>query len=110
MVGPSFRCSDGCSCPARRDQPAERPDDFTLTTAWQQVVGEVGQQRSRTWATVLIEARSVPVLRGQSGRHCHTDGDVDDGHALATFAECGSRERDELTIPAAAITASLKPD
>jgi predicted DNA-binding transcriptional regulator YafY len=45
------------------DQPAERPDDFTLATAWQQVVGEVEQRRSRTWATVLIEARFVPVLR-----------------------------------------------
>jgi predicted DNA-binding transcriptional regulator YafY len=37
------------------DQPAERPNDFTLATAWQQVVGEVEQRRSRTWATVLIE-------------------------------------------------------
>ena len=45
------------------DQPAERPDDFTLADAWEQVVGEVEQRRSRTWATVLIEARFVPVLR-----------------------------------------------
>ncbi len=55
------------------DLPAMRPDDFTLATAWQQVVGEVEQRRSRTWATVLVEARFVPVLRGQFGRHCHTE-------------------------------------
>ncbi|MEU5645028.1 helix-turn-helix transcriptional regulator [Streptomyces milbemycinicus] len=39
------------------DQPAERPDDFTLATAWQQVVGEVERRRSHTWATALVEAR-----------------------------------------------------
>ena len=50
------------------DQPAERPDDFTLATAWRHVVGEVERRRSRTWATVLVEARFVPVLRTQFGR------------------------------------------
>jgi predicted DNA-binding transcriptional regulator YafY len=49
------------------DQPAERPDDFTLATAWERVVREVAQRRSRTWATVHIEARFVPVLRDHSG-------------------------------------------
>jgi predicted DNA-binding transcriptional regulator YafY len=68
------------------DQPAERPDDFTLATAWQRVVGEVEQRRSRTWATVLIEARFVPVLRSQFGRHCHTDGEVDHGRARVRLA------------------------
>jgi predicted DNA-binding transcriptional regulator YafY len=63
------------------DQPAERPDDFALETAWRQVVGEVEQRRSRTWATVLIEVRFVPVLRSQFGRHCHTEGDPIDGRA-----------------------------
>ena len=62
-------------------QPAERPDDFTLAAAWQQVVGEVERRRSRTWATVIIEARFVPVLRSQFGRHCHTDGELADGRA-----------------------------
>jgi predicted DNA-binding transcriptional regulator YafY len=37
------------------------------------------QRRSRIWATVLIEPRFVPVLRDQFGRHCHTDGESDDG-------------------------------
>jgi predicted DNA-binding transcriptional regulator YafY len=63
------------------DQPSGRPDDFTLDAAWQQVVGEVEQRRSRTWATVLVEARHVPVLRNQFGRHCHTEGERDDGRA-----------------------------
>ncbi|MFI7149113.1 helix-turn-helix transcriptional regulator [Nonomuraea sp. NPDC050022] len=61
------------------DQPAERPDDFTLADAWEQVVGEVERRRSRTWATVIIEARFVPVLRTHFGRHCHTDGELDHG-------------------------------
>lgn len=56
------------------DQPAQRPDDFTLADAWQQVTDEVEQRRSRTWATVIAEARHVPVLRHQFGRHCHTEG------------------------------------
>ncbi|GHF12521.1 transcriptional regulator [Amycolatopsis deserti] len=52
------------------DEPASRPDDFTLAAAWDEVVGEVERRRSRTWATVRIETRFVPVLRGQFGRHC----------------------------------------
>ncbi|GAA0988466.1 WYL domain-containing protein [Acrocarpospora macrocephala] len=63
------------------DEAAERPDDFTLATAWQQVVGEVEQRRSRTWATVLIEPRFVQVLRNQFGRHCHPTGELDHGRA-----------------------------
>ncbi|MFC4536462.1 helix-turn-helix transcriptional regulator [Sphaerisporangium dianthi] len=61
--------------------PAERPDDFVLAAAWDEVVGEVELRRSRTWATVLVEARFVPVLRDQFGRHCHTGGDAGDGRA-----------------------------
>lgn len=68
------------------DQPAERPDEFTLDTAWRQVVGEVEERRSRTWATVLIEARFVPILRDHFGRHCHTDGELDHGRARVRLA------------------------
>jgi len=68
------------------DQPAERPDDFTLATAWEEVVGEVEQRRSRTWATVLVEARFMPVLRDQFGRHCHTDGGLDGGRTRVRLA------------------------
>jgi predicted DNA-binding transcriptional regulator YafY len=41
----------------------------------------VERRRSRTWATVLIEARFVPILRDHFGRHCHTEGELDDGRA-----------------------------
>jgi len=68
------------------DQAAERPDDFTLHAAWQQIVGEVEQRRSRTWATVLIDARYVPVLQSQFGRHCYTDGESDHGQAQVRLA------------------------
>jgi predicted DNA-binding transcriptional regulator YafY len=67
-------------------QPAARPDDFTLAAAWEQVVGEVEQRRSRTWATVLIDARFVPILRDHFGRHCHTDSQLGDGRARVRIA------------------------
>lgn len=68
------------------DRPAERPDDFTLATAWEQVAGEVERRRSRTWATVLIEAGYVPVLRDHFGRHCHTEGELDGGRVRVRLA------------------------
>lgn len=68
------------------EEPAERPDDFALAAAWEQVVGEVEQRRSRTWATVLVEARFVRVLRDQFGRHCETEGELDDGRARVRLA------------------------
>ncbi|UVS77475.1 YafY family protein [Actinokineospora sp. UTMC 2448] len=58
------------------DEPANRPADFDLTEAWDQVVGEVEDRRSRTWATLRIEARYIPILRDHFGRHCHVDGDL----------------------------------
>jgi predicted DNA-binding transcriptional regulator YafY len=67
-------------------QPAARPDDFTLASAWEKVVGEVEQRRARTWATVLIDARFVPVLRDHFGRHCHTDSELDDGRTRVRVA------------------------
>jgi predicted DNA-binding transcriptional regulator YafY len=66
--------------------PAERPDDFALAAAWRQVVGEVERQRSHTSATVLIETRFVPVLRDHFGRHCHLDGEPEDGRARVRVA------------------------
>jgi len=68
------------------DRPAERPDDFTLAAAWQEVVGEMEQRRSRTWATVRIEPRFLPVLRDRFGRHCHTDEELDHGLARVRLA------------------------
>jgi predicted DNA-binding transcriptional regulator YafY len=57
----------------------ERPDDFTLAAAWDEVVGVVEAKRSQTWATVLIEHRYVPILRDHFGRHCLLDGGVNGG-------------------------------
>ncbi|MFD4267921.1 helix-turn-helix transcriptional regulator [Rhodococcus sp. NPDC058481] len=68
------------------DQPAERPDDFELADAWEEVVGKMEQRRGATWATVLIEPRFVPILRNHFGRHCHADGDADDGRARIRLA------------------------
>ena len=80
------------------DLPAERPDDFALAAAWEQVVGEVERKRSRTWATVLIEARFVPVLRTHFGRHLqvveHTQ---DDGEA---GSGAGGRARGRVRVAA----------
>ncbi|MBY8874531.1 YafY family transcriptional regulator [Micromonospora sp. PLK6-60] len=68
------------------DLPAERPDDFTLQAAWQHVVDEVEQRRSRTWATVLVDSRFVSVLRNQFGRHCHPDDEPGDGPTRVRLA------------------------
>ncbi|GII62220.1 transcriptional regulator [Sphaerisporangium krabiense] len=68
------------------DEPAERPDDFALATAWQEVVEEIERRRSRTWATVTVEERYLPVLRDQFGRHCHPDGDPDQGRVRVRLA------------------------
>jgi predicted DNA-binding transcriptional regulator YafY len=68
-------------------QPAERPPDgFTLASAWHEVVGAVEEQRSRTWATVLIQARFVPVLHDHFGRHFRLDGNPDDGRVRVRIA------------------------
>ncbi|MCD2100115.1 helix-turn-helix transcriptional regulator [Rhodococcus rhodochrous] len=68
------------------DDAAERPDDFALEQAWDEVVGQVEQKRSRTWATVLIGSRYVPILRNHFGRHCHVDDELDDGHSRVRIA------------------------
>ena len=60
---------------------ADRPADFDLERAWAQVVGEMERLRSRTWATVLIEARFVPILRTHFGRHCEVETELADGRA-----------------------------
>lgn len=61
------------------ESAATRPDNFSLATTWQQVVGEVEERRSRTWATVLMPTRFVWVLRSHFGRHCHAEADLADG-------------------------------
>ena len=68
------------------EEIAERPDDFELERAWNDVVGEVEQKRSGTWATVLIETRYVPILRGHFGRHCHVDAEFEDARTRVRIA------------------------
>ncbi len=63
------------------DEPAERPADFELEAAWEDVVDAMEDRRSRTWATVLVDARYLPVMRDRFGRHCHTEDLLDDGRA-----------------------------
>jgi predicted DNA-binding transcriptional regulator YafY len=63
------------------DEPAERPGGFELEAAWDEVVAEMEERRSRTWATVLVDARYLPVMRDRFGRHCHTEDVLDDGRA-----------------------------
>ncbi|GIE94517.1 helix-turn-helix transcriptional regulator [Paractinoplanes rishiriensis] len=58
-----------------------RPAGFRLGEAWDEVVGEVEDKRSRTWATLLIEERFAWVLRDHFGRHCHVLTVLDDGRA-----------------------------
>jgi len=70
--------------PARGENPVpkvpkDRPADFTLDTAWDEVVGTIEEKRSRTWATLLIPDRFLWVLRDHFGRHCHPGDPLDDG-------------------------------
>ncbi|SUA81170.1 HTH domain [Nocardia otitidiscaviarum] len=63
------------------DETFERPDDFTLTAAWNEVVGEMERIRSRVRATLLVDTRLAYVLHDQFGRHCETEADLDDGRS-----------------------------
>ncbi|MBW5483199.1 helix-turn-helix transcriptional regulator [Streptomyces bambusae] len=68
------------------EQPAERPEGFALDAVWAEVVEEIELRRGRTWATVLIEERHLPVLRDRFGRHCHTEGPADRGRLRVRLA------------------------
>lgn len=66
--------------------PAERPADFDLASAWEDVVVEMEQRRSKTWATVLIDHRHVRILRDHFGRHCEVVEELDDGRSRVAVA------------------------
>lgn len=68
------------------DEPAQRPADFELADAWQEVVDQMEERRSLVQATVLIDARNVRVLQTQYGRHCEVLGTEDDGRARVRVA------------------------
>jgi predicted DNA-binding transcriptional regulator YafY len=64
----------------------ERPAEFDLSSAWEQVVTEVEQRRSGVSATVLVAARFVFVLVDQFGRHCEVLDGVEDGRVRVRLA------------------------
>lgn len=68
------------------DIAAERPTDFELSAAWERVVDEVERRRSLLSATLLVEARFLFALRGQFGRHCDVEDDLDDGRVRVRVA------------------------
>ncbi len=62
------------------DAPATVPADLDLGRVWSEIVGEVEDLRSTTWATVLAPERDLHVLQSQFGRHCRVD-EVEGGRA-----------------------------
>ncbi len=68
------------------DDTAQRPTDFELAQAWREVVDEMEQRRSRTWATVLIDERYLSILRSHFGRHCHVVSTSDDQRVTVRVA------------------------
>ncbi|MEN5072301.1 WYL domain-containing protein [Isoptericola cucumis] len=53
--------------------PSDVPEGLDLAAEWERVVGEVEERRSSAWATVLVRAEHVGVLRAQFGRHTHVE-------------------------------------
>lgn len=70
---------DRISDAAVSDTPAERPDDFELSQAWEQVVDRVEQRRSGLDATVLIAERHLPILQDHFGRQSVVEETLADG-------------------------------
>ncbi len=56
------------------DEPFERPADFDLTTAWNEIVEQMEVRRSGLTATVLMDERHLWVMQDRLGRHCEVDG------------------------------------
>lgn len=68
------------------DEAAERPPDFDLAAEWARVVGYVEQRRSSVSATVLVQPRHLPAMRGQFGRYLQEVGTRDDGRVEVTVS------------------------
>ncbi|MEU5867153.1 WYL domain-containing protein [Nonomuraea sp. NPDC047529] len=73
------------------EEPADRPANFDLAAAWDDVVTAMEARRATTTATATIEARYLRVLRDRFGRHCEV---LPDGGQ-------GERVRVALTAPTA---------
>lgn len=50
--------------------PASKPADFELAGAWDTVVTQIEERRSRTTAVILVPERFLAVFQHQHGRHC----------------------------------------
>jgi predicted DNA-binding transcriptional regulator YafY len=70
----------------------ERPAGFVLDEAWTQLVGTIEENRSRTWATVLIPERFLWVLQDHFGRHCHPGPTLHDGRVQARVGAPTARD------------------
>jgi predicted DNA-binding transcriptional regulator YafY len=68
-------------------RPATRPADFELAGAWDVVVTEMEERRSRTTAVILVPDRFLKIFQHQHGRHCTVVGTAE------------GRTRVELTAP-----------
>ena len=80
------------------ERPAERPDGFDLSREWADTVSDVERHRSTVSATARIDARFLPVLRKQFGRHCTV---LDDDPAPATAPPGDARPRVRVSAPTA---------
>jgi predicted DNA-binding transcriptional regulator YafY len=56
------------------DEPFERPADFDLSAAWNEIVEQMEVRRSGLTATVLMDERQLWVMQDRLGRHCEVDG------------------------------------
>ena len=56
------------------DEPFERPADFDLSTAWNEIVEQMEVRRSGLTATVVMDERHLWVMQDRLGRHCEVDG------------------------------------
>jgi predicted DNA-binding transcriptional regulator YafY len=68
------------------DLVADRPADFELSAAWQEVVSTVEVRRSLVSAAVLVPSVHLWVLQDHFGRHCHVEEHLPDGRVRARVA------------------------
>ncbi|MBC7594841.1 MAG: WYL domain-containing protein [Kineosporiaceae bacterium] len=63
------------------DEPANRPDNFNLAEAWNNVVRDVNEQRESASTVVVTNSAIVPFLREQFGDLAVEETAFDDQHA-----------------------------
>lgn len=68
------------------DELFERPADFDLARAWDEIVERMEERRSGLTATVLMDDRFVWVMQDRLGRNCEVDGTEGDRVRLKVTA------------------------